>query len=417
MRLIRSNDFYQVKVRGYVTPLHLEVLDILYQPILGFAATSLYRYLYFTREFRKGDPLSFNLIYEHFGFTYDQISIAFSKLEGLGLMRSFFVERKEFNEYILELYAPKDPAAFSKDEIYMNLLNRVLGPRHTQDLLSIFGLDRETLNKEEVTASFAAIYGDKIFDIKEDELYKGEQLQNVVSNVKIDFDRGAFINLLTRKRGILPNVLSEEELKKAEEVSAIYGLNEEETAERVGDYYDGRKKKGTRVDFEAMHKFLQEAIKYPALAPKSRRLVQKLTGESQKIKLINMMEAMSSVDFLIYLNEGTKIAPADLKILNLLASDYNLSSAVINALVYYTLYHNNNELIRALMEKNASLLARNKVITALDALDTLERPMQSKATRAPRKGPILNDKKKEKQPKSKAKDDELDAIWKELEKL
>ena len=54
MRLIKSNDFYSVKVRGYVTSLHLEVLDILYQPIMGFAATALYRYLFTMRDFRKG---------------------------------------------------------------------------------------------------------------------------------------------------------------------------------------------------------------------------------------------------------------------------------------------------------------------------------------------------------------------------
>ena len=83
------------------------------------------------RDFRKGDSLSFTLIHDHFGFSYDQISIAFSKLEGLGLMRSFYVEYNEFSEYVLELYAPKDPAAFSQDQIFMNLLNDVLGPRHT----------------------------------------------------------------------------------------------------------------------------------------------------------------------------------------------------------------------------------------------------------------------------------------------
>ena len=414
MRLIKSNDFYSVKVRGYVTLLHLEVLDILYQPIMGFAATALYRYLFTMRDFRKGDPLSFTLIHDHFGFSYDQISIAFSKLEGLGLMRSFYVEYNEFSEYVLELYAPKDPAAFSQDQIFMNLLNDVLGPRHTQDLLSLFTLDRETLNKEEVTSTFAEIYADRIFDIKGDDLYKGEPLENVVGNIKFEFDRAAFFNILTRERKILPSALSAEELKKAEQMAGLYNLTEVATAERVGDFYDALQPFGARVDFVAMNKHLQELVKYPVLSKPLRRPVQELAGESQKIKRINLMETYSPVEFLQYLNEGTKIAPADYNILTTLSHDYNLLSPVINALVYYTLYHNNNELIRALVEKNASVLARNKVTTALDALDTLERPIKKRG-RAPKKAPILNDDKKEEA--TPQVDDLDDPIWDELKKL
>ena len=66
------------------------------------------------------------------------------------------------------------------------------------------------------------------------------------------------------------------------------------------------------------------------------------------------------------------------------------------------------------MEKNASLLARNKVTTALDALDTLERPIKKRG-RAPKKAPILNDDKKEEA--TPQVDDLDDPIWDELKKL
>ncbi|OQA79496.1 MAG: Replication initiation and membrane attachment protein [Tenericutes bacterium ADurb.Bin239] len=413
MRLVKSNDFYSIKVRGYVTPLHLDVLDILYQPILGFAATSLYRYLYAMRDFRKGDPLSFTLIHDHFGFTYDQISSALSKLEGLGLMRSFYSTRPEFSEYVLELYAPKDPAAFSQDPLFMNLLNDILGPRHTQDLLTLFMLDRETLNKDEVTSSFAEIYANQIMDIKSDGIFNGAPLENVVGTVKIVFDRALFFNRLTHNRKILPSSLSTDEVKKIEQIAGLYNLTEDAISQKVGDYYDAGKKVGSRVDFGALTQNLQELVKYPDLIRPLRRHVNKLPGESEKIKLINDMEVMGPVDFLVKMNDGTKVAPADFRILETLALDYNLLPPVINALVYYTLYHNNNELVRALMEKNASLLARNKVVTALDALDTLERP-PVKGRGRPRKGVGVEPKIEAKETPA---DDTDDPIWDELKKL
>ena len=249
------------------------------------------------RDFRKGDPLSFTLIHDHFGFTYDQISSALSKLEGLGLMRSFYSTRPEFSEYVLELYAPKDPAAFSQDPLFMNLLNDILGPRHTQDLLTLFMLDRETLNKDEVTSSFAEIYANQIMDIKSDGIFNGAPLENVVGTVKIVFDRALFFNRLTHNRKILPSSLSTDEVKKIEQIAGLYNLTEDAISQKVGDYYDAGKKVGSRVDFGALTQNLQELVKYPDLIRPLRRHVNKLPGESEKIKLINDMEVMGPVDF------------------------------------------------------------------------------------------------------------------------
>lgn len=410
MRLVTSNDFYSVKVRGYVTPLHLDVLDVLYQPILGFAPTSLYRYLYATRDFRAGDPLSFRLLTQHLGFTESQISGALSRLEALGLCRSYLNVRKEFNEYTIELLAPKDPSAFSNDQIFIHLLKDTLGPKHTQDLLNLFALDVATTMGEEVTSDFAEIYGPQVKAINGHDLWRGDTLENVVGGVKFAFDEALFFNVLTRKRSILPSAITDDELKTLKQIAGLYNLTEEALAEQVGDYYSGEKPLGRRIDFALMQQNLQELVKYPTLIKPLRRTRKLTKGTSDKAKLINEMELLSPFDFLISQNEGTKVAPADAKILQLLAIDYNLTPPVINALIYYTLLHNNNELIRALIEKNASLLARNKINSALDALDTLERPNTKKEkTTSP----------KTVEPKNSPKVDESadDDIWNEVKKI
>ena len=410
MRLVTSNDFYSIKVRGYVTPLHLDVLDILYQPILGFAPTSLYRYLFATRDFRAGDPLSFSLLTQHLGFTYSQISGALSRLEALGLCRTYLIKRNEFSEYIIELLAPKDPSAFSNDQIFIHLLSDTLGPKHTQDLLNLFALDVATTMGDEVTSDFAEIYGSQVKEISGQDLWRGDRLENIVGGVKIPFDEALFFTVLTRKRSILPTAITANELKVLKQIAGLYNLTEEALAEQVGDYYTADKPLGSRIDFTLMQQNLQELIKYPTLIKPLRRRRKIGKATSDKAKLINDMELLSPFDFLISQNEGTKVAPADAKILQLLAIDYNLTPPVINALIYYTLLHNNNELIRALIEKNASLLARNKITSALDALDTLERPITKKDKTSKAKDAALS-------VKPSADDTNDDAIWDELKKI
>ncbi|MFA5660120.1 MAG: hypothetical protein WC968_01820 [Bacilli bacterium] len=410
MRLVTSNDFYSIKVRGYVTPLHLDVLDVLYQPILGFAPTSLYRYLYATRDFRAGDPLSFSLLTQHLGFTYSQISGALSRLEALGLCRTYLIKRNEFSEYIIELLAPKDPSAFSNDQIFIHLLSDTLGPKHTQDLLNLFALDVATTMGDEVTSDFAEIYGSQVKEISGQDLWRGDRLENIVGGVKIPFDEALFFTVLTRKRSILPTAITANELKVLKQIAGLYNLTEEALAEQVGDYYTADKPLGSRIDFTLVQQNLQELIKYPTLIKPLRRRRKIGKATSDKAKLINDMELLSPFDFLISQNEGTKVAPADAKILQLLAIDYNLTPPVINALIYYTLLHNNNELIRALIEKNASLLARNKVTSALDALDTLERPITKKDKTSKAKDAAVSVK-----PASDDTND--DAIWDELKKI
>ncbi len=381
MRLIKSDDFYSLKVRGYVTMLHLQVLNVLYQPILGFVATTVYHYFYAMREFRKGEPVSFTNVHTHLEFSYDQLSSAISRLEALGLARSFLAEHKEFNEYIIELYAPKDPVQFSEDQIFMHLLNDKVGPRQTQDLVALFTLDAPTRNKEDVSSDFSEVYAT---DFSLDNGYQNVEktkLQNVVGGVKLEFDRALFLNILVGERLFSMNAFSEEELHTIEQISGIYALTERAAVDKIGEYYEATKPHGSRIDFKAMRKALNEIMKYGAVRKTLRREhVTKLSGERQKIKLINDMEILGNSEFLSMLNNGVKNAPADERLLQTLSSDYFLRPPVINALVYFTLLNFNDELPRSLVEKLASSLVRKGVTTALDTLDALERPYKREQT-------------------------------------
>ncbi len=380
MRLLKKNDFYSLKTRGYVTMLHLEVLHVLYLPLLGPKATLLYTLLHSMREFRKGEPLAISNLSEKLELSLDQLSLTFSRLEALGLLRSFYEKHPEFNEYTIELLAPKDPASFSHDEVYMHLLINKVGPRAAQDLINLFRLDQETTNTLETTSEFSDVFGAEFIAQSAKHDLTNYSLTNTVGNISFSFNRALFLNIIVSERFFKVNAFSNEELQSLENLAGLYNIDERVMAEKVGDFYDEKKPFGSRIDFTAMKHLLSEMIKYPELRKTiKRRSSQKLKGESEKIALINKMETTGPLDFLVYLNDGVKIAPADYNLLEILALDYFLPPAVINALIYFTLTNYNNELPRSLVEKLASSLARKKILTALDALDALERPARRKS--------------------------------------
>lgn len=379
MRLLKKNDFYSLKTRGYVTMLHLQVLDVLYLPILGAKATMLYSLLFAMRDFRKGEPISVTTLSEKLEVSLDQLTIAFSRLEALGLIRSFYESHKEFNEYTIELFAPKDPASFSRDEIYMYLLINKVGPRNAQDLVNLFRLDSEVTEKVETTSEFSDVFADEFNGKVRTDDFVNYILDNNVGKVSFNFNRALFLNIIISERHFKVNAFTNEELQSIENLAGLYNIDERAMVEKVVDFYDEKQPLGSRVDFEAMKNLLRELIKYPELRKTIKRRTSKaLKGESEKIALINKMEVTGPLDFLAYLNDGVKIAPADERLIEILALDYFLPGAVINALIYFTLTNYNNELPRSLVEKLASSLARKKITSALDALDALERPARKK---------------------------------------
>lgn len=380
MRLLKKSDFYSLKTRGYVTLLHLQVLNVLYLPLLGAKATLLYSLLHSMRDFRKGEPVAITNLSEKLELSLDQLSMTFSRLEALGLIRSFYEKHKEFNEYTIELFAPKDPASFSKDEIYMHLLISKVGPRTAQDLVNLFRLDQETTGKSETTSEFGEVFGDEFNRQPSKHDLINYTLDNNVGHISFNFNSALFLNIIVSEKLFKVNAFSNEELKSIENLAGLYNVDERVMAEKVVDFYDENKPQGARVDFEAMKNLLSEMIKYPELRKTiKRRTSKKLKGEGEKIALINKMEESGPLDFLAFLNNGVKIAPADMRLVETLSLDYFLPPAVINALIYFTLTNYNNELPRSLVEKLASSLSRKKILTALDALDALERPARKKS--------------------------------------
>ena len=107
--------FYSLKTRGYVTLLHLQVLNVLYLPLLG-ESYSLYSLLHSMRDFRKGEPVAITNLSEKLELSLDQLSMTFSRLAQL--IHHFMKNTKNLMNIRLNYLPQKTPLLLVKTNLY-----------------------------------------------------------------------------------------------------------------------------------------------------------------------------------------------------------------------------------------------------------------------------------------------------------
>jgi len=145
-----------------------------------------------------------------------------------------------------------------------------------------------------------------------------------------------------------------------------------------------------------------------------------LGDNSKKGRIINVFENTTPYDFLRHKYHGAKPTARDLKLLEKLVIDLELSPAVVNVLIDYVLRKNNNRLTDAYVETIAAQWKRAGLKTASEAMDFAEKEhkkMQKKEVTkkvAPVETPIWFDKKITDDNLTKEEEKELKDLLKEF---
>ena len=94
---------------------------------------------------------------------------------------------------------------------------------------------------------------------------------------------------------------------------------------------------------------------------------------SMRGKIIQMFENINPVDFLRKKYKGVKPTSRDIKIIETLVIDLQMTPAVVNVLLDYVLRKNNNRLSQAYIETIAGQWKRAGLKTAAEAMDFAEK--------------------------------------------
>jgi len=378
MKVLAHQDFLEVRLASMIADYDRDTLSNLYQPMIGFEALSLYMTLWSEANNEKVSPLcTHEQVFLRMRMPASAFVDARKYLEATGLLKTFVSEGNDFKIYHYELYAPKSPSGFFDDTLLYGMLIRSIGENNANRLKKIYVLDTHQDYGKEITASFAEVFHPELNDssfVEAAESKGGVKGRNR-GKIKGAFSYEQFFNSLKEISQLKESAFRKEEMKEIERLSTLNGVDENEAANIVNQVYDLEKPKGQRLDFEKLASLMQEKTNYKyRYKGKGNDVAPNLNaGTSDLARKINLMETKAPKDYLAYLQDGTRPAAADIRLINDLSKNYHLPNPVINAVVDYVLAKADNVLSRAYAEKVAASLVRENARTAVDAMNYLRK--------------------------------------------
>lgn len=412
MVILNSSDYFETHLASLIADYDKETLVNLYQPIIGYQAFALYLSLWSEAKNQKVTSMpSHETLFLMLKMTPGDFIKARKSLEAMGLLKTYLSSDGDTNLYTYVLYAPKTPDEFLHDSLLVGTLVKFAGETYFKRLRNIYLVDIQGDYGKDISVSFKDIYTiDGNYQAPEGNYGKRK------TAIEMGFSYEIFFVELGKISQISSSAISSKEMSEISRISTLNGINEEIMAKLVVKVYNPHNEKGSRIDFDTLSRACQEEINYAFLS--SKRVVavsSDVSGDSDLAQKINLMETTAPKDYLAVIQNGSKPAASDVRIINSLSKDFHLPNPVINALVDYVLAVNNNVLSRNLAEKVAASLAREGINNVIDCMNYLKRT-HNKSKRACVKDNSAV-KKKVKSDSNKTKDIDIDAIIDELEAM
>lgn len=370
MDYVSKNDFYEIRVASLITNIDKDSLVELYQPIIGAQATILYlTLLRQTRNADGGNIFKTEQLLKSMQFRAGEFHSARKYLEAVGLIRTYESKAEDVRCYIYVIYSPKSPKAFFDDVLFKGLLILSVGEKEAKRLANKYKVNLVIPEEyKEISASFVDVYKLDYDDPSFRKEFGGTILGRDHGRANLEFNYDLFFGYVSDNSGIDVSSFKKKDMKEISRLAALFGLTEKQMAFIIIDEYitDG----STHLDFEKIKNHCEKEIRFSQVSNISKSNV---SGNTELANKIRMMEEVAPAKFLQYLQQGTKPAKSDIEIVNSLSKDYGFGSGIINVIVEYVLYKNNNILSKNYAEKIASSLARQGVLTTVDAMNYLKR--------------------------------------------
>ena len=221
-------DTYIVVNRTMFNDNDRRILTMLYQPIIGSVAVNLYFTLWSFLD--KNEVKSLEWTHHHLminmGLSLDSIITAREKLEGIGLIKTYF-KKDNINKFIYELYSPISGYEFFNNPILSVALYNNLGKQEYEKTLSFFKVPRVILSDyEDITCKFSDIYDTSV------GASMGYDYSDVRNSLKLGFSIDPKFNLDDILSMIPEDMLNYKGITKETrdliyKLSFIYDLNED----------------------------------------------------------------------------------------------------------------------------------------------------------------------------------------------
>lgn len=426
-------DTYTVVNKTVINDTDIKIISMLYQPIIGFTATSLY--LTLLNDLDKLELMSDDLTHHHLMTTMqlklEDIVIAREKLEGVGLLKSY-VKKENINHYVYLIYSPMSAHDFFNHPILNIVLYNNLGKKEYEKLLNYYKIPRINLKEyEDITSSFDEVFTPvqgNILQMNEDVTRKDSN--NILINKGIDFN--LLISSIPSSQ-INERCFNKEMKELINSLSYIYNLN---TLDMQGLVRNALNEKGM-IDKTILRKSCRDYYQFdnngnlPTLIyNKQPDYLKKPSGDNSKwAKLVYTFENLNPYQFLKAKYKGAEPTDRDKRLIENLLVDQKLNPGVVNVLIAYVLKINNEQLKKSYVETIAGQWKRLNIETVEEAMKITEKehkklkrmmnknstsPTKNKTPTTQRELPIWFNKNLEKEELSTEDAEEIDKILEEL---
>ena len=368
-------DTYVVINRTILTDHTRKILTMLYQPIIGSFSCNLFFTLWMDldkNEFMSNEETHHHLM-SSTGLSLNELVMAREKLEAVGLLKTFYKEKEESNNYIYELFSPLDASEFFSHPVLNIVLYNSVGKKEYERIVGYFKIPKISLSDyEDITKSFSEVYESEPLTVFENNI------QNIRNNTKLGLtitDKIDFDLLISSipKETINEKTFTKDNKQLINDLAFIYNLDIDEIKNIIlSSLNDNLMIDKTNLRKNARNYYqYQNNGKLPSLIYQNQPeyLRGPIGKDTKRAKIIYSFETLSPYNFLKSKNNGKEPNERDLKLIETLRIDMGLQPAVINVLIDYVLRVNNQKLTKNFVLTIASQWQRLNIETAEDAMN------------------------------------------------
>jgi len=366
-------DRYVVINKSILSDTDRSIIINLYEPLIGALAVSLYFTLW--NDLNTSSLMSRDLIHHHLMVVLKSgigtIKTARESLEAFGLLKSY-MKTGSINDFIYELYSPLSPSEFFNHPILNVVLYNNVGEREYDNLKNMYKNPKVDLKEYiDVTKKLDDVYDTSKFTLSND--VRDRKSNNIIVNDRINFDE----ILSSIPRGIINEKAFTKKTKELiNNLSFIYNIDTLKMTELIRSVlneYGNIDKNGLRIVARKDYQFKTGTLPTLIYRTQPDYLKNPLGDNSKRGKIIGVFENTSPYDFLRYKYHNVKPTSRDLKLLEKLIIDLELTPAVVNVLIDYVLRKNNNKLTEGYVETIAAQWKRAGLKTAVEAMEFAEK--------------------------------------------
>lgn len=374
-------DTYFITSKAVLTDYDRKIITLLYQPIIGSVATSLYFTYWGLYENDKSLERNHYQLMASMQLKLETIILAREKLEGIGLLKTYY-KKESISNFVYEIYKPLNAYEFCTSPLLNTLLVNNVGKDQYDKLVSLFKKDEFDLcGYDDITSSF-----NEIFKITNDDVITNIE-SDVQCSIKNKVVATSTININSIMDLIPDDILNKKSITKDLEdlinnLSFVYDLKEDNLRDIIINSIDV----SHRIDKEKLKITARNYYEFDNNGRKPKAIYKKQNTKeedtnvniSNKNKMIYAFENTSPYDFLCSRYGGVNPTKQDKMLLEYLLEELELPAGVVNVIVDYALESNSNKLTKGYVESIASQFKVSGINNVKDALELSKKEYKNK---------------------------------------